>query len=253
MFGIRLGLPPGVGLRGLGVGHTPSGVESARDCAFSVRHPQLPVRGKKEHAQSDTAQGYTAHVHVTPVHPTHVCTSVTRHVALNTNTARRECESATRVTLTTTRVLLPSALNACHQPPRPTSQRSSVCQESARDCAFSVRHPQLPVRGQKEHAQSDTAQGYTAHVHVIPVHPTHVCTSCTHSLTQSATCSTRNKRAVSTCHARVATFHQTQFCYSHEVSRWFEEHLGSEVVFWFDVAHVHDHSLLPVPLRSQSG
>ena len=36
VFGIRLGLPPGVDLRGLGVGHTPLGVESARDCAFSV-------------------------------------------------------------------------------------------------------------------------------------------------------------------------------------------------------------------------
>ena len=47
MFGIRLGLPLGVGLRGLGVGHTPLGVESARDCAFSVRHPKLPVRGKR--------------------------------------------------------------------------------------------------------------------------------------------------------------------------------------------------------------
>ena len=30
--------------------------------------------------------------------------------------------------------------------------------------------------------------------------------------------------------------------------RWFEEDLGSEVVFWF-VAHVHDHSPLPIPLR----
>ena len=32
--------------------------------------------------------------------------------------------------------------------------------------------------------------------------------------------------------------------------RWFEEDSGSEVVFWFDVAHVHHHSLLPVPIRS---
>ena len=43
--------------------------------------------------------------------------------------------------------------------------------------------------------------------------------------------------------------------------RWFEEDLGSEVVFWsvewliefghhwFDVAHVHDHSPLSVPDR----
>ena len=43
--------------------------------------------------------------------------------------------------------------------------------------------------------------------------------------------------------------------------RWFEEDLGSEVVFWsvewsiefghhwFDVAHVHDHSPLSVPVR----
>ena len=30
--------------------------------------------------------------------------------------------------------------------------------------------------------------------------------------------------------------------------RWFEEDLGSEVVFWFDVAHVHHHSRhLPIP------
>ena len=36
--------------------------------------------------------------------------------------------------------------------------------------------------------------------------------------------------------------------YSSEVSRWFEEDLRSEVVSWFGVAHVHDHSLLSVPL-----
>ena len=29
---------------------------------------------------------------------------------------------------------------------------------------------------------------------------------------------------------------------------WFEEDLGSNVVFWFDVAHVHHHSHLPIPL-----
>ena len=33
---------------------------------------------------------------------------------------------------------------------------------------------------------------------------------------------------------------------SHEFSRCFEEDLGSEVVFWFDVAHVHHRSLLPL-------
>ena len=30
--------------------------------------------------------------------------------------------------------------------------------------------------------------------------------------------------------------------------RWFEDDLGSEVIFWC-VAHVHVHSLLPIPLR----
>ena len=30
--------------------------------------------------------------------------------------------------------------------------------------------------------------------------------------------------------------------------RWFEEDLGSEVVFWF-VAHVHNYSPLAIPLR----
>ena len=30
--------------------------------------------------------------------------------------------------------------------------------------------------------------------------------------------------------------------------RWFEEDLGSEVVFWF-VAHVHVHLHLPIPFR----
>ena len=30
--------------------------------------------------------------------------------------------------------------------------------------------------------------------------------------------------------------------YYQEVSRWFDEDLVSEVVFWFDVAHVPDHS-----------
>ena len=29
--------------------------------------------------------------------------------------------------------------------------------------------------------------------------------------------------------------------------RWFEEDMGSDVVFLFDVAHVHHHSLLPIP------
>ena len=38
--------------------------------------------------------------------------------------------------------------------------------------------------------------------------------------------------------------------YSQEVPRWFEEDVGSEVVFWFDVAHVHDHSPFPFPLRN---
>ena len=32
--------------------------------------------------------------------------------------------------------------------------------------------------------------------------------------------------------------------------RWFEEDLGSKVVFWVDVAYVHDHSPLAIPLRS---
>ena len=40
----------------------------------------------------------------------------------------------------------------------------------------------------------------------------------------------------------------TIILYSQEVSRWFEEDLVSEVVFWFDVAHVHHHSRLPIPL-----
>ena len=31
--------------------------------------------------------------------------------------------------------------------------------------------------------------------------------------------------------------------------RWFKEDLGSEVVFWFVVAHAHDYSPLPFPLR----
>ena len=32
--------------------------------------------------------------------------------------------------------------------------------------------------------------------------------------------------------------------------RWFEEDLGSKIVFWFDVAHVHGHSHLVILLRS---
>ena len=32
--------------------------------------------------------------------------------------------------------------------------------------------------------------------------------------------------------------------------RWFEEDLGSEVVFWF-VAQVHDHSPLPITTEGQ--
>ena len=36
--------------------------------------------------------------------------------------------------------------------------------------------------------------------------------------------------------------------YFQEVSLWFEEDLGSEAVSWYDVAHVHDHTPLPVPL-----
>ena len=37
--------------------------------------------------------------------------------------------------------------------------------------------------------------------------------------------------------------------YSQEVSRWFEEDLGSEVVTWFDVVPVHDCTPLPVTIR----
>ena len=37
--------------------------------------------------------------------------------------------------------------------------------------------------------------------------------------------------------------------YSQEVSLWFVEDFGSEVVSWFDVAPVHDHTPLPVTFR----
>ena len=36
--------------------------------------------------------------------------------------------------------------------------------------------------------------------------------------------------------------------YSCEFPLQFEEDLGSVTVFWFDVAHVYDHSTLPIPL-----
>ena len=40
--------------------------------------------------------------------------------------------------------------------------------------------------------------------------------------------------------------------YSQEISRWFEEDLGSEVVFQFDAGHADDHSLLPVRFHELS-
>ena len=37
-------------------------------------------------------------------------------------------------------------------------------------------------------------------------------------------------------------YFDTIILYYQEVSRWFDKDLVSEVVFWFDVAHVPDHS-----------
>ena len=68
MFGIRLGLPPGVGLRELGVGHTPFGGGECARLRIQCATPTTPRPRKKEHAQSDTAQGYTAHVHTCAPH-----------------------------------------------------------------------------------------------------------------------------------------------------------------------------------------
>ena len=51
---------------------------------------------------------------------------------------------------------------------------------------------------------------------------------------------------------RLVQFQVTIVRYSQEISRWFEEDLGSEVVFRFDAGHAHDHSLLPVRFHELS-
>ena len=92
------------------------------------------------------------------------------------------------------------------------SLRGGECARLRIQCAT----PTTP-RPQKKHAQSDTAQGYTAHVHVTPVHPTHVCTSVTHSLIHLLTHSlarslvwhthTRNRVECDQCVTRVTPTH----------------------------------------------
>ena len=52
-----------------------------------------------------------------------------------------------------------------------------------------------------------------------------------------------------TLSAAITVFHVDAFIrYSKEVHRLSDEDLGSEVVFWL-IAHVHVHSLLPIPIR----